>query len=314
MMRQFIQTTFRQITPIAGFSFAKIAGIAAGLAMCCEAILLFQKAPAVTPEQPHYDRVCKINLEARFGDLDGLMSKTPALAGKVLAGTFPEVESFTRAYYPDPIDVQRVLPIETPAFETAPRVVAVDANFLEMFVLPAVAGSTVNCLKHSTSVVITVSMASKLFGSAAAAIGQPLLVGKIKSQVTAVVDDQQPEAPVAFDILLPMDNFKVVERNAWNWTWLKTDTWIRVKKQPEPEYLAGLESRFQVVVNAAATASFERIELDFNEIMATGGLFQLRLTPISEPLKAAIACSAGSPEPARRFTFGVLGFHLKNLL
>ena len=184
MMRQFIQTTFRQITPIAGFSFTKVAGIAAGLAICCEAILLLQKAPAETPVLPHYDRVCKVSLEARFGDLDGLMSKTPALAGKVLAGTFAEVEMFTRAYYPDPLDVQRALPIETPVLEMAPRVVAVDANFADMFSLRAVAGSTVNCLQNTTSAVLTASMASKLFGSAANAVGQPLLVGKIKAQVT----------------------------------------------------------------------------------------------------------------------------------
>ena len=314
MIRQFIQTTFRQITPIAGFSFTKVAGIAAGLAICCEAILLLQKAPAETPALPHYDRVCKVSLEARFGDIDGLMSKTPAMAGSVLAGTFMDVEMFTRAYYPDPLAVQRVLPIETPVLDTAPRVVAVDANFAEMFSLSTVAGSAVNCLKNNTSAVLTASIASKLFGSAAAAVGESLLVGKMKVQVTAVVDDQQPEAPVAFDILLPMDNFKVVERNAWNWTWLKTDTWVRVKNQPEPAYLAGLEKRFPVVIDAAAAASFERVELDFNEIMAAGGKFQLRLTPISEPLKAAIACGAGCPEPSRHFTFGVLGFHLKNML
>jgi hypothetical protein len=157
-------------------------------------------------------------------------------------------------------------------------------------------------------------MATQLFGNAQVAIGQSLWIGKIPGKVTAVVTDQPKNAPVAFDILTPISNLKVVQRNEWNWTWAKVDTWVRLKEQPVEAIITALEAQFPTVVHDYAVPAFNRIGVDYEQMLANGGQWALRLQPISEPKAKAFATNTNQCGPAIHFTFGVLGFHLKNLL
>lgn len=314
MIYKHLQTAFRQLQLRAGFSFQRIAAFAAGLAICCEAVLLMQKGPAELTDLPRYDRVCKVNLDARFGDLDGLLSKTPAAAAAVIVPRLPEIEMATRAYCPEGIEIRRKAPVETPALEKMPQVLAVDPNFVDMFHFRIVAGSAYNCLQNPESVVLSESIATQFFGNPQDAIGQSLLIGKIHGKITLVVKDQLQDAPIQFDVLCPVSNFDVVERNEWNWTWLKVETWVRLREQPVPEIISVLEAKFPEIMHEEASESFDRIGANYNEMLEHGGRWNLRLQPLSAPIVPEIAANTSMSSTSRRFTFGVLGFHLKNLL
>jgi hypothetical protein len=177
-----------------------------------------------------------------------------------------------------------------------------------------VAGSALHCLQNPESVVLTASMAAQLFGNAQVAIGQSLWIGKIPGKVTAVVTDQPQNAPAAFDILTPISNFKVVQRNEWNWTWAQVDTWVRLKEQPVAAVVAALEAQFPGAVRDYAVPAFERIGVDYEEMLDNGGQWAFHLQPLSEPQTKEFATNTSQCGPANHFTFGVLGFHLKNLL
>jgi putative ABC transport system permease protein len=313
-MRQYIQTAIRQIQQQADFSFQRIAVVTVSLAICCEAILLLQKNPDSDPSSPQYDRVCKVSLDARFGDMNGLLPQTPGETATALTSGIAGIELATRAFSPGEIDIRRKTPVEAPVIEKKPHLLAVDANFVEMFHFKVVAGSALHCLQNPESVVLTASMATQLFGNAQVAIGQSLWIGKIPGKVTAVVTDQPKNAPVAFDILTPISNLKVVQRNEWNWTWAKVDTWVRLKEQPVEAIITALEAQFPTVVHDYAVPAFNRIGVDYEQMLANGGQWALRLQPISEPKAKAFATNTNQCGPAIHFTFGVLGFHLKNLL
>ncbi len=313
MIRQQIHHIFRQT--IAGVSFKTLIIAAAGLAICCEAVLMMQNGRVhPSAEFPHYDRVCKVNLDVAMEGVENGASKTPARVAGIMLDGLPEVEMATRAYHPGAVEIRRQGSAATPVLDSAPRLLAVDPDFVEMFGFAVAAGDAWHCLSNDAWVVLNESLATQLFGSAEKAVGQPVMVGKIQGLVTVVLKDLPENSPVHFDVLVPITNFKVVERNAWNWAWLQVDTWVRLHEQPFAPVIAGIEAQLPGIIHDDAAFAFAKTNGDFDQMLAAGGRFDLQLEPVSPPVDCEVAVNTGCTTPSKRFTFGVLGFHLKNIL
>ena len=160
-------------------------------------------------------------------------------------------------------------------YYTEKRILAVDSNFLQIFNYQILKGDAASCLKGPNSVVLTEQTAQRYFGNTDA-IGKLLQFGTDKKVflVSAVLKNIPQQSSFQFDMLTPINAYSVVKKRSWNWFWLQTNTYVKMKNPLKPEEIARLESKFAVMAkehafqNRAAMEVFAKkggkLEYSFN--------------------------------------------------
>ncbi|HET7132681.1 MAG TPA: ABC transporter permease, partial [Gammaproteobacteria bacterium] len=145
--------------------------------------------------------------------LDGSLSfvndpTTPIVAGKYLRAEYPAIEQIARA-----IELGDEAPLAADDRAVRAHAVAVDAEFLDMFDLPFVAGDGRLALGQPRSAVVTQELARRLFGNADP-LGRTVRVQNAAEAVVTGVVGPIPEpshlgrsaaATLPFDLLVSMD-------------------------------------------------------------------------------------------------------------
>jgi putative ABC transport system permease protein len=250
MITSFILLTIRNIRKQPFFSFINISGLAVGLAACWLIGVYIIHERSYDQYLPKADRICAVAIDLKFGDEEGRTTNTPPpLAGHLVAD-FPEIEMTTRVFNLIETVVRRDKPDQTSVSFNETRLMAVDSSFLTLFEFPMTAGDF-SALNQPGNIVLTEKTAKKYFGDNEA-IGQILKINDREYKVTGMVKDLPAASSIQFNMLLPMSDFKVVERFAWSWIWLQVDTWARLRQVPTPENIAALEAAFPKMVNTYA--------------------------------------------------------------
>jgi putative ABC transport system permease protein len=279
MLHRHLLLALRQMRRRAFFSSINIAGLAVGLAACWLIGLYVFHEKNYDAYLPCADRVCAVALDLKMGEEEGRTTNTPPPIGPRLAADFPEIELTARTFSLGTTVVKNEQPGHAPMVFNEGGAMAADTAFLELFGFPMAEGDALTALDRPGSLVLTEAMAEKYFGQQSA-MGQPLTLNDRQFAVTGIVRDLPATSSVQFDFLLPMADFKVVERFAWSWVWLQVDTWARLRKAPDASHLAGLEAKFPDMVRRYAPAAYERIGQDFEENLRRGDRYDLRLLPL----------------------------------
>ena len=284
MLQQHIILAIRNLRRRAFFSFVNIAGLAVGLASCWLIGLFVWQEKSYDAFLPHADRICAVALDLKMGEEEGRTTNTPPPVGPRLTADFPEIEQMARTFDLGTVVVRSAsakssgTPIQPTAFNEN-MALAADSTFLELFGFPMAEGVAVSALDQPGSIVLTQKTAEKYFGPQSA-MGQALVVNDRIFTVTGIVRNLPKTSTVQFDFLLPMADFKVVDRFSWSWIWLQVDTWVRLQQPPTAESLASLEARFPAMVQAYAPAAYERIGQNFAENLQRGDRYRLQLLPL----------------------------------
>ena len=279
MLQNYLLLALRNFRRRAFFSFINISGLAVGLAACWLIALFVFHEKSFDQFLPNADRVCAIALELKMGDQEGRTTNTPPPVGLRLAADFPEIEMTARTFHLGSVVVKRESPGNTPLIFNEETAMAADTAFLELFGFPMATGDATAALNRPGSLVLTEKMAEKYFGKEPA-VGQSLSVNDRRFTVTGVVKNLPSTSTVQFGFLLPMVDFKVVERFSWSWIWLQVDTWARLRQTPNAESLANLEAKFPAMVRNYAPAAFERIGQNFEEQLKKGDRYDIKLLPL----------------------------------
>ena len=140
--------------------------------------------------------------------------RLPAVAARYLKEDFPAIEKIARATGIGP----NTMIASGERAQRAPAVAA-DAEFLELFELPFVAGDPRNALRSPRSVVLKKDFAAKLFG-VEPALGQSVRIGNVvDATVTGVIDaipepshmGQSKTATLKFDFLTSYDVLDAID-------------------------------------------------------------------------------------------------------
>jgi len=279
MLHRHLLLTLRQMRRRAFFSSINIAGLAVGLAACWLIGVFVVHERSFDQFLPHADRICAVALNLKMGDEEGHTTNTPPPVGPRLAADFPEIELAARTFDLRETNVRLEKPGQAPLSFTENGAFAADTSFLELFGFPMAEGDPATALDHRGSLVISEWAAEKYFGKTSA-LGQSLLINDRPFTVSGVAKNLPSTSTVQFDFLVPMADFKVVDRFSWSWVWLQVDTWVRLRERPTDASLAALEAKFPDMVRRYAPAAFERIGQNFEENMKRGDRWDVELLPL----------------------------------
>ncbi|MEO7695152.1 MAG: ABC transporter permease, partial [Chryseolinea sp.] len=194
-------------------------GLATGIA-CGLIIAMFIK------QELSYDRsFAKSDLIYR-AHINGWAKSSPPLAA-LMGEYFPEIESVGRFAFSGShgVSAEGGLPIETSGYFA-------DSTVLKVFGFKLLAGEADQALRIGETVVITESLAKRLFGDDKSAIGKTLdFDGSFQLTVNAVMEDVPENSHLKFDYLFP------IKAQSWgdNRGWMVMYTYAKFKSAEASE-------------------------------------------------------------------------------
>jgi len=191
MLFNYLRSALRNLYKNPGYSAINVAGLTLGT-VCCLYILLYVRDQRSYDKQfRDGDRIYRIVSDlSGIGDGINTACVSPPIA-PTMAQDFGDVEVWTRLVDPPEIN-QHVLRAGNRMFYET-KGYYVDSTFFQVFDFPFAAGKAEKCLDEPYTVVLTLSVAEKLFASAQNAVGQNLTIdnrfGKHEFRVTGVLDN-----------------------------------------------------------------------------------------------------------------------------
>ncbi|WP_425637886.1 ABC transporter permease [Algoriphagus yeomjeoni] len=206
MIKNYIKIAWRNIQRSKGFTLINVAGLGIGMAASILILIWVQFELSVDRFHENSDRVYA---NWRNTEMQGDMftwDYTPATYAPTIKEQFPEVEVVARITEWD----QSLLTVGERNFYE--ETTFTDPGFFEMFSFEVLEGDPVAALTEPGNIVLTASVAKKLFGEASA-LGKTVSVEKQWDfEVKAVIEDLPENTDFPFTVFLP---FKKLEAMGW---------------------------------------------------------------------------------------------------
>ncbi len=290
MFKNYFKTACRNIQRNKVNSFINIAGLAIG--MSCVVLIAIYVRDELSYDTFFRDakNLYQVNLTGTDNGVQFSTGNTAPAVGPTMHSLYPEIESYSRIYRPGDVMVRNDDGPKAGTNYTEKRILAVDSNFLQIFNYQILKGDAASCLKGPNSVVLTEQTAQRYFGNTDA-IGKLLQFGTDKKVflVSAVLKNIPQQSSFQFDMLTPINAYSVVKKRSWNWFWLQTNTYVKMKNPLKPEEIARLESKFAVMAKEHAFQNRAAMEV----FAKKGGKLEFRLMSLTSV--HLYATGAGTP-------------------
>ena len=184
MILHHIKTAWRNLQRNKIYSAINIGGLAIALAACWMILLYVFDEFSYDRYHAHADRVVRVVQHTRWNGNELHQVPLSAPFAPALKAAFPEVEEAVR------LDIEGGGLIQVGDKKIKQEdIVFADAGFFKMFSCRFLVGDPLTALSQPQSVVITKTLAGKLFSSPAAAINQPLYFDGYPNKVSGVIED-----------------------------------------------------------------------------------------------------------------------------
>ncbi|MFL5746232.1 MAG: ABC transporter permease [Niastella sp.] len=216
MIKNYFKTAIRNLFKNGLFSFISISGLALGMAGAGLLLLNIQYEFSVDQFHEKKDRVFKVYSKTKTDGGLRVHDNSSAPLGPALQKEYPQIQQMTRVASTGKMFDYNDKKIQVDGYYT-------DAAFLDMFSFPLITGNKRTALKDLHSIVITESLAKKIFGS-----GDPLnkIIRLDNSQsftVSGVLKEIPANSSFHFEYLLPWAD------NNTNWDFIFTNTFVELK-------------------------------------------------------------------------------------
>jgi putative ABC transport system permease protein len=204
MLKNYIKIAWRNLLKNKGYSLINIGGLAVGMASAMLILLWVQNQMSVDLFHHKKDRLYKAMNRAPFDGELHTWDRTPKPLGPALKTEFPEIANTSRF-----TDNGNFL------FTVGDKKITcagafVDSVFLNMFDFPLIAGNQNHILDQPNAIVITETMAKKLFDEGDA-LGKVIKIDSTDyATVTGVLKDLPNNTCFKFDYLLPWAYMKKI--------------------------------------------------------------------------------------------------------
>jgi putative ABC transport system permease protein len=242
MFRNYLKIALRNLWKSKVYSLVNITGLALGIT-CCTAIGLYVLDEFQYDRfHTNYDRIYRVvERQKQPGGIFNV-AVTPGPLAPTLSKDFPEIQQTTRVGRWSGALSQNQKTVE------AQDMLIVDPSFFNLFDFPLVAGNAQKALVSPNDVVISETMAERLFGAnwgRLGVIGKPLSFNNEQTFTLVGVARNPPvRSHIQFDVLLP-------------YKWLeKTDEWSQKwNSNNYHTYILLKSSRANAPINVAAFAT-----------------------------------------------------------
>ncbi|RIV21323.1 ABC transporter permease [Fibrisoma montanum] len=228
MIRNYLTVAFRNLARAKSYTFINIAGLAVGMAASALIILWIQSELTYDRFYNKTDRLFQVYNRDKFSGITQAWETTPRPLAPVLKQDYADIEDASR-YRPTTFILttnEKNLSIDGAFAEPA---------FLNLFDLPFITGNPRTSLSEPAGIVITKSLAEKLFGTTQA-LGKIIQVDhKDSFSVTGVLDDLPNNSRFSHvSYLLPYTYFISSGWGSDDWASNNEYTFVLLKDEVDP--------------------------------------------------------------------------------
>lgn len=210
MLKNFINLTFRNLWKSKGYSALNILGLTLGI-VAASLIFLWIEDELTYDDFPNKEHIYMVKTKQFYEDQVYVFSATAGPMSEAMADELPGVKQSARMSW------QSEALFSVADKRLYQEGLYVDATFLDILSLDFIEGNKSTALNQPNAVVLTQSMAQKLFGKIQV-VGENIKINAEKSyQITAVVKDFPSNSTVKFDWLINFD--QLVAMNPWLESW-----------------------------------------------------------------------------------------------
>lgn len=287
MLTNYLRIAFRSLMRSKFFSFINILGLAIGICSFLLIIFFVQNELSYDKHLPHADRMYRMDMTGRFGGNEFNIAVVSAAQGPQMKEDFPEVEDYvrfrTRGYFLVKYG-ENVYKEESVSY--------VDANVFDFFGINLISGDPATALKEPKTLVITQTIAKKLFGEEEA-LGKVVKISNDQDyKITGVMEELPQNTHFHFDILASLETLD----EAKNAIWLSQNfqTYFRLVEGASAE---ALEAKFPDMVAKYIGPELERfMGASMDDFKEAGNNIGYYMTPVADiHLNSQIDAQLGPP-------------------
>jgi putative ABC transport system permease protein len=224
LLANYFKFSWRTLLKNKAFSFINVSGLAVGMASAVLIWLWIQNE--LSTEQFHTKRD-RIFLMLNRGEFDGktyVWASTPHPLAPALKAEFPkQVEDAVRASW------VAAFVLKTPEKVIQTEGLLADPAFFQLFDFPLKQGDPNTALQAPHSIVVTESLAKRLFGKDDA-FGKTIRIDSTADfTITGIVKDLPPNTSFSFDYIVPFSYMKEVKWGDDDWGHNNTLTYVLLK-------------------------------------------------------------------------------------
>ncbi len=214
MLRNYFKTAWRNLTRNKAFSVINIGGLSLGLAACWLIVLYVSNELSYDRYHANADRIYRIAQHAAWGGGSFDLPLTSAPFAKAFKNTFPEVREAVR------LDAEGGGTITYDGKHVKENnILFADSSFFRMFSYTFLYGNE-NALDEPHSIVVTKTLARKIFGDPAAAMNKMISFGGDNNNlITGVIDDVPANSHFTFSAIRRMP---ITDNSQWGSSYLYT--------------------------------------------------------------------------------------------
>lgn len=206
MLKNYLKIAWRNIKRSKGYAFINIAGLGIGMAASILILIWVQFELSVDRFHENSDRVFAVWRNAEMQGEIFTWDYTPAPYAPTLIDQYPEVEEVARITEWDP----QLLTVGENSFYE--ETTFTESGFFKMFTFEAIEGDPAKALEEPDGLVLTESVAQKLFGEESA-MGQTVTVeNQMDLEVKAIIKDLPENTTFPFTAFF---SFKKLEQMGW---------------------------------------------------------------------------------------------------
>lgn len=216
MIMNYLKIAYRNIIRQKFYSLLNIAGLAISITCCILISLYIQEEMSYDKFQPDVERIYRLCNRNNMGGKIDTYCNAPRPITPQMKEIYPEIEAVTRVVGINGLYTHTAnLSYEQNLIESK-KIYAVDSTFFDVFATEFIAGTPRESLTGEVGIVISESLAGKLFGSEEA-LGKTLFVDeRFPITVKGVFKDQPGRSHFEYEALVPwIAAYRPGEEIAW---------------------------------------------------------------------------------------------------
>ncbi|WP_305982518.1 ABC transporter permease [Roseivirga thermotolerans] len=198
MFRNYLSTTLRKLRKQRFFTIINILGLTIALTACCLIALFVRDELSFDRFHEDFENIYRLN--SLRGEEQSISGYAYADFIEYVDERVPEVSSYARIVRGGALNL---LESDNNEFYSK-SLIYVESNFLEFFSFDLLQGNAHTALSNPYAMVVTESLANKLFGEQSA-LGKEVIINKEQTYVVSgVVKDPPKNSSIQFETLLPI--------------------------------------------------------------------------------------------------------------
>lgn len=274
MFNNIIKHSLRSFKRQRSYLIINILGLSIGIACSLLIALYVINESSYDKFNLKKDRIFRVILNGKLGGQELTVSSTPAIMGSTIMKEFPEVEDFLRMNGTGPT----VLEYDKQTF-TEEHLVQADSSFFNFFSIPVLKGDVKNLLNTPHKVVLSESIAKKIFGKENP-IDKQIKIGTdtVRYIITGIMADFPRNSHFEANVLSsfitnPQSKSTIWMNNSFN-------TYFLLKPNTKPE---SVDAKFPALLEKYVGPELQQYTgLSIKEFLAKGNIYRYYLQNLTD--------------------------------